>query len=106
MIQQLIMIFDGEVFHPEMPLSLSPDTRYKVTIEELLTLEEAAILLNVSEPYLEKLIISGEIPSQKTDNYRIILKEDILAYKEASRIKREKVMEELAAQAQELDLGY
>jgi hypothetical protein len=33
MIQQLTMIFDGEVFRPETPLDLLPNMRYRVTIE-------------------------------------------------------------------------
>lgn len=75
-------------------------------LEEVLQMEEAARLLNVSQSYLNKLLKSGEIPSQKRDKCQIILRKDILAYKEARRVESEKILAELAAQAQELGLGY
>jgi excisionase family DNA binding protein len=73
-------------------------------LEGVLTLEEAAILLNVSKPYVEKLLRSGEIPSQKIEKSRIILREDVLGYKKARRLESEKIMAELAAQDQQLGL--
>jgi len=75
-------------------------------LEGVLTLEEAATLLNVSKSYLNKLLRSGEIPSQEVEDGRIIRKEDVLCYKSARRAESERILAELAAQAQELGMGY
>jgi excisionase family DNA binding protein len=75
-------------------------------LEGVLTLEEAAILLNVSKPYVEKLLRSGKIPYEQRDKQRFVSREDVLAYKKMRRLESEKIMAELVAQAQGLDLGY
>ena len=85
--------------------------------EEIST-QEAADILNVSRPYVVKLLENGTIPYKKVGTHRRVLLEDVVAYGEEMREIREEQLaflsEEgqlmnmalLAAQAQELKLGY
>src|SRR5258708_886013 len=71
-----------------------------------LTTQEAADFLNVSRPYLIKLLEKELIPVRRVGRHRRILFEDILKYKEKSKEKSRKAREALTQEAQDLDLGY
>jgi excisionase family DNA binding protein len=71
-----------------------------------LTTVQAAGVLNVSRPYLIKLLDENAIPHRKVGTHRRIRMEDVIAYKERIDQQREAVLEQLTLEAQEQGDGY
>lgn len=71
-----------------------------------LTTVEASNILNVSRPYLIKLLEERAIPHRKVGRHRRILLEDVIAYKNSIDADRKKVLEQLTIEAQEDNMGY
>ena len=71
-----------------------------------LTTQEAAEMLYVSRPFVVQLLESGKMPFRKVGKHRRIRCEDVERYKQRLDEARLKTLEELAAQAQELGMGY
>jgi len=71
-----------------------------------LTTVEAADILNVSRPFLIKLLEEGQIPYRKVGRHRRVRLEDVMNYKKAIDREREEVLDQLAADAQQHDMGY
>lgn len=71
-----------------------------------LTTQQAADFLNVSRPFLVDLLEQKKLPFRMVGTHRRIRFEDVLNFKESIDADRRKVLDQLAAQAQELKLGY
>jgi excisionase family DNA binding protein len=71
-----------------------------------LTTVQAADILNVSRPFLIKLLEEKALPCRKVGAHRRIRMEDVMAYKARIDADREAVLDQLVAEAQEHDMGY
>jgi hypothetical protein len=57
-------------------------------------------------PGMVKLLDEGKIPCRTVGKYRRVRLADLLAYKEKDDAARAKIADQLAAEAQELGMGY
>ncbi len=71
-----------------------------------LTTVQAAKILNVSRPFLIKLLDEGAIPHRRVGKHRRLRVEDVIAYKAAVDGDRERVLESLVHLAQTERMGY
>lgn len=69
-----------------------------------LTTQQAADLLNVSRPYLFRLIEAGEIPFDRIGAHRRLRVADLLAYREKSLSEREAAIRNMVSLSQDLGL--
>lgn len=68
--------------------------------------QQAAEMLNVSRPFIVKLLESGVIPYKKIGAHRRIQIEDLLAYTRIQDARKEDALQKLSDEAQKLGLGY
>ena len=77
-----------------------------VPTESDLTPNQAARYLNVSRPYLIRLLTTGQIPFHSVGTHKRIRLRDLTAYREHQDEDSEAALNALQAQAQELGMGY
>jgi len=71
-----------------------------------LTTVQSAEILNVSRPFVVKLLEEGKIPYRKVGKHRRIRFEDVMNYKNTIDQAREEALDQLVADAQEHNMGY
>ena len=71
-----------------------------------MTTVEAASILNVSRPFLIKLLDDKVIPHRRVGKHRRILIDDVMPYKERIDAERQAVLAQLTAEAHENEMGY
>jgi excisionase family DNA binding protein len=72
--------------------------------EQEMTTQQAADILNVSRPYLIKLLEQGEIPCIKVGTHRRIRHQDLISYKQQRDTKRSNLLDDLIQESQ--DMGF
>jgi len=77
-----------------------------IPIHANLTTQEAADYLGVSRPHLVSLLTGGKIKFHKVGTHRRVRFGDLQEYRDAQAREREDSLSALAAQAQELKMGY
>jgi excisionase family DNA binding protein len=68
--------------------------------------QQAADLLGVSRPHIVSLLEKGDIPFFKVGTHRRIHLKDLISYDKKIKKNRADKLDFLAAQAQELNMGY
>lgn len=75
-------------------------------VDQEVSTQKAADLLNVSRPYFIKLLESGKLPFSRVGTHRRVRLADVLAFKARMEAEAERAYAELLDQAQELGMGY
>ena len=77
-----------------------------VPVHAELTTQQAADLLNVSRPFMVKLLEEQRIPCRMVGTRRRVRFEDLVRYKQQDEGERQTLVDELTAEAQRLGLDY
>jgi len=75
-------------------------------VHELLTTTDAAEILNVSRPYLARLLDQHVLPFEKVGTHRRIRLDDLLAYREKRDGERRAALDKMVREGEELGFEY
>jgi excisionase family DNA binding protein len=101
----LVVPREATVLLAQILLALSRGESVSVTPDSAeLTTQQAADFLNVSRPYLIKLLESGEIAYRKVGTHRRIQFRDLREYKSRDDLKRRRAADDLTGLTEELGL--
>lgn len=75
-----------------------------IPMDKELTTQQSADILNVSRPFIIKLLENNQIPYRKVGTHRKILMKDLIEYKTRTSEKRKTKLSELVNLSQELGL--
>ncbi len=73
-------------------------------VDRMLTTRQAAELLNVSRPFLIRLLDAGQIPFEMVGTHRRIAIEDVLRFRAARSARRRETFRALSHEADELGI--
>lgn len=76
-----------------------------VPVGTMLTTQEAADMLNVSRPYLTKLLLRGEIKFEQVGSHRRVRIDELMRYRDEKAKKQDTALADLARLGQEFDQG-
>lgn len=94
------------VLHQALLATAAGHTVTVVQQTQELSTHQAAEVLNVSRPFLIKLLDQGAIPYRRVGRHRRIRADDVAAYKAGIDREREAVLAALVRDAQEQGDGY
>lgn len=77
-----------------------------IPVHAQLTTQQAADVLNVSRPFLVTMLEQGKIPHLKVGTHRRILFEDLMRFKKNIDAERQKALDELIKESDQLNMGY
>ncbi len=89
------------LLHQAIRLMASGRAVSLVTLEPELTTQQAADLLNVSRPFLVKLLEQGKIPYTLVGTHRRLKLSDLLTYKQQRAAHRRQTLKELTQFSQD-----
>ena len=75
-----------------------------MSVDAELTTQQAADLLNVSRPFLIKLLEKGDLEYRMVGTHRRIRLEDLLVYRDQRDAERHRLLKEVTSESQELGL--
>jgi excisionase family DNA binding protein len=87
-----------------IPILLTGDRVQIAPVQKELTTQEAADLLNVSRPYLVRLLNDGKIAFHRVGTHRRVKFGDVMRYKAAQFEARKKELQNIIELSEELDL--
>ncbi len=93
-----------EVFHRAIHLLAQGNAVAIVPYSKMLTTQQTADFLNVSRPYVVKLLKAGEIPFELVGTHRRIKFSDLLQYRSKRDEERRRKLDELTKMSEELGL--
>ena len=75
-----------------------------IEVNDELSTQEAAELLNVSRPFVVKLIDEGALPARMVGSHRRVLRGDVLKYQATQNKSRKAALDEMTRLNQEMGL--